>query len=79
MKEINLFTWFTERQLTHCPTHFVATRTPLTDASREWIVDKLSGRYFIGQFISTDEVKFMTYCPLFEDPQEAMLYELTWS
>lgn len=78
---INLHTWFGQRELRYCPIHFVPTQTPLSDDSRLWIYEKLQGRYFIGSKhnqATEDIFAFETY-PYFEDPQEAVLYELTWS
>ena len=65
IEDINLYTWFVDRNVNPCP--------ELTPESRAWIYDKLTGRFNIGQngFLAG-------FCPAFEDPKEAMMYELTW-
>ena len=71
--DINLYTWFMDRDINPCPDHFVKSKTELTDESKIWIYEKLSGRFSIG-----GSVLFTSQCPAFEDPKEAMMYELTW-
>lgn len=75
--DINLYTWFTERELDFCPKHFIKTNTPIDIDKKLWVLEKLSGRFYVGkktgQFFLFDESIW------FEDPQEAVLYELTWS
>lgn len=76
--DINLHTWFTERELSYIPGHFTVANTPLQDDSKHWIIEKLIGRYAIatassGSFLLDDEY------PAFEDQKEAVFYELTWS
>ena len=71
---INLHTWFVDRELNFSPKHFVVSKTPITDKSKIWIQEKLSGRYAMAPI----ESAFMEYAPSFEDPKEAMIYELTW-
>lgn len=73
---INLHTWFSDRELKHCPIHFVHTKTPITDQSKQWVLEKLTGRFCL---VNRNEVAFfMELTPSFEDPQEAVMYELTW-
>ena len=80
---INLYTWHTERRLTFCPKHFTLVKVELKDESKLWILERLSGRYFIGyhndsynaDVLFADTLEY----PSFEDPQEAVLFELTWS
>ena len=72
--DINLHTWFINRELGFAPSHFVASGTRLTEESTIWIQEKLSGRYAIVSL----ESAFMEYTPSFEDPKEALFYELTW-
>lgn len=69
---INIETWLTDRELSYCPKHFVKANTPLFDKSKIWILERLHGRFYI----QNDHLSFI---PFFEDPEEAMLYELTWS
>lgn len=80
--EINPQVWFGDRELPHTPKHFVVAKTLLTPESKLWITTKLSGRVSLVQctddstdfFISSDG-----WFPAFEDPAEAVLYELYWS
>jgi hypothetical protein len=74
IEDINLHTWFTNRKLDFAPNHFVASKTVLTSESKVWIQEKLSGRYAIVAL----ETSFMENVPSFEDPKEAMMYELAW-
>jgi hypothetical protein len=81
--EINPLIWFGERELTYTPKHFVSTNTPLTTESKLWIISKLSGRFsYINQINESSDYIMLsdsTYFPAFEDPAEAVLYELYWS
>ena len=85
--------WFSNRELDHAPKHFVVTKTRLTVPAKTWIIDKLKGRYAIvaSSVKSTDEDFDFWFpdaieddsgaggFPAFEDPNEAIFYELTWS
>lgn len=71
--DINLYTWFVDRNVNPCPEHFVKSKTELTEEAKVWVYEKLTGRFSIGH-----GGIFMGQCPAFEDPKEAMLYELTW-
>ena len=71
---INLNTWFMERELSFCPKHFVKCHTPITTESKLWVYETLKGRFYINH----NELFFDSNVH-FEDPQEATLYELTWS
>jgi len=42
-----------------------------------WIATTLNGRYSLVTMMDEDYQKFQV--PAFEDPREAVLYELTWS
>ena len=70
--DINLETWFTERELSVNPKHFTKTSTPLTFESKAWILEKLHGRF------SKYSKSISESCPAFEDPKEAVFYQLTW-
>ncbi len=74
LEDINLYTWFMDRNVNPCPDHFVKSNTELTDESKAWIYEKLIGRFSIGN----SDGFFMGQRPAFEDPKEAMMYELTW-
>ena len=78
MTSINLMTWFGQRELDYCPKHFIKTNTQLTKESKLWVLEKLSGRFFISTselslFFDSEGVIY------FEDPQEAVFYEIAWS
>lgn len=73
--DINLHTWFMERELDFIPSHFVTSSTPLTDDAKRWILEKLTGRFSVT---SSSNGFFGSYTPSFEDPKEALFYELTW-
>ena len=72
MIELNEITWYTERELFYCPPHFVKAGTKLSDESLAWIHEKLYGRFHVGTTYDTEY-------PYFEDPQEAVFFELVWS
>jgi hypothetical protein len=74
--KINFYTWFDARQLDFCPKHFLTTKTPVCEESLEWINETLQGRFYLYQVNDFLEFKIIPY---FEDPQEAILYELTWA
>ena len=74
---INLLTWFGKRQLDFCPKHFVKASTPISDDKLFWVFEKLQGRFYIsGSTVSLFDLHDEIY---FEDTQDLMLYELTWS
>lgn len=79
--EINLQSWFVDRELSHCPPHFVRTQTIATSENRLWIYEMCVGRYcFVNSSRNDDFIRFLdNKYPAFEDPKEAMLFELTWS
>jgi hypothetical protein len=66
--DINLHTWFITRELEFAPEHFTTCTTQTTVEARDWILEKLTGRFVITS----------TMCPSFEDPKEAVFYELKW-
>ena len=75
--------WFLERQLDFKPKHFVATNTPATKESLNWIVYNLKGRFCIFQRpnedIDINNFNWVNTYVAFEDPNEAILFELRWS
>ena len=73
IEDINIHTWFMDRDINPCPDHFVKTNTELTDEAKSWIYEKLIGRFSLGS-----SRLFNEQTPAFEDPKEAMIYELTW-
>jgi hypothetical protein len=74
IEDINLHTWFIDRELDFVPSHFVVSKTALTDDSKLWILENLTGRFSI----TGGEGFFASFAPAFEDPKEALFYELTW-
>jgi hypothetical protein len=77
MIEIDPVVWFSDREVYFKPPHFVMTNTPITEESKFWILKNLKGRFSLIEYgYVTRNKKFV---PAFEDPQEAILYELAWS
>lgn len=81
--DINLETWFTERELSVNPKHFTKTSAPLTPEAKAWILEKLHGRFSkynksISESFSKYNKSIIESCPAFEDPKEAVFYELTF-
>lgn len=81
--ELDIIAWHTNRLLDYKPTHFVLAKTPVTSESINWIYAKLRGRFcYVGENNLNDEDPWSflgEQYPAFEDPQEAVFYELTWS
>ena len=79
--QLDPITWFSERELTYTPKHFIVTSHPCTLESKQWVLDKLTGRFSITYpTISTSIIELISpSCIAFEDPQEAVFYELKWS
>lgn len=73
--DINLHTWFIDRELEFTPNHFVTSNVPVTDEAKEWILEKLTGRFSLT---TSTKGFFGSHFPSFEDPKEALFYELTW-
>ena len=81
MREVNPIVWFGERELTHVPPHFTKAVTSVTQESLMWVSSKLIGRYAMTTHTDLDSgfiFESHTYI-YFEDPAEAMIYELRWS
>lgn len=76
IEDVNIQTWFSERELNYVPAHFVAVKIPLAEGAREWILEKLQGRFAIVY-----RLRYTVHdlSVAFEDPKEAMFYELTWA
>jgi len=83
IENINLDTWQKNRFLKgQVPVHFVIARTPSTSENLEWVLERLHGRFTLVQNISDNNNDFMSYYQknyAFEDPKEAVQFELTWS
>jgi hypothetical protein len=84
MDEYNIdpVTWYSERELKFTPKHFVVTNTKLTEEARHWIMNTLRGRFsIIHKNTESEFLQILGYngYPAFEDPKEAITYELVWS
>lgn len=77
IEKLNYHSWFGYRCLNYKPAHFHATSTPLTVEKQDWVDEKLTGRYSI--VMVEEKYGYGHRVLYFEDPQEAILYELTWS
>lgn len=83
--QLNLHTWHVARELNFLPKHFIVSNTAITHESKQWILENLTGRFCIVSQVDTDlsEISSKLYlpkdCPAFEDPKEAILYELKFS
>lgn len=75
---VDLYSWYGQRELSFCPSHFVICDTPLTNESLNWVIGKLKGRYAILTQ-NTTMLNHFSNKIAFEDSKEAMFYELTWS
>jgi hypothetical protein len=82
IQDININTWFSDRELEIVPSHFTKASTPATKESISWVLEKLTGRFALttdttlsASFHFNIRDKFIW----FEDPKEAMMYELKWS
>ena len=87
---VNPLHWFGNRELEYTPKHFTIARTPLTEESKLWILNTLTGRFSVFHAeeniddIFDSVITVFTSAnimgrPAFEDPTEAVFYELTWS
>ena len=86
---INPLHWFSNREIEYTPKHFTLAKTPLTEESKLWILNTLIGRfsvYHADEIDQHDSLAVTVYVshaiwmrPAFEDPAEAVFYELTWS
>jgi len=72
--DLNLSQWFLERELNFMPNHFVRSNTPINAESYAWITEKLVGRFSLISG-GTHGASF----PAFEDPEEAVFYELKFA
>ena len=80
MKEFNPQLWFGARELKFVPPHFIKCSTTVTDESLRWVKNKLSGRFSLSDKLNSENFIFdNTITIAFEDPGEAVMYELRWS
>jgi hypothetical protein len=84
MTEYNIdpLSWYSDRQLNYTPKHFTVANTRLTEESRIWILNVLKGRFsIVSKTEEIDQLYILSFngYPAFEDPAEAVAYELYWS
>jgi hypothetical protein len=84
MTEYNVdpLSWYSDRQLSFTPKHFTVANTVLTQESKIWILNVLKGRFsIVSKEDEIDQLYILSFdgCPAFEDPAEAVAYELYWS
>ena len=78
--QVDPIVWFAERELSYPPVHFVTVATPLTEESKQWVLDHLRGRFSVTSnttdfLFNIDSLGHIS----FEDPKEATIFELKWS
>jgi hypothetical protein len=82
MTELNVYTWFSNRELSYCPKHFLVVDTLITQESKQWILEKLTGRFCLVEFPNyTNQESYdlqFGYFPAFENPTEATYFQLMW-
>lgn len=76
---IDPYVWFADREVEFFPKHFVLSNTPLTLESKQWVLDKLKGRFCIVQTNDFFISEYYLGNIAFEYPSEATFYELKWS
>jgi hypothetical protein len=76
INDINLNTWFMNREMDFVPDHFVRSKTAMTPEAREWVLETLTGRFAVMHSYS---LVSGSYTVAFEDPKEALFYELKWA
>ena len=81
LENINKETWFKKRCLEYIPSHFVITRTAVTTETLFWVYERTNGRFaFVKHYPHADQQSLIyDEAIAFEDPKEAVMYELTWS
>lgn len=81
-------TWYSNREMDYTPAHFVVAKTAITTESKLWILNSLRGRFSMVSSAQNDQdIVSSVYVflnsnygvPAFEDPKEAVLYELKWA
>ena len=85
MSDLNLCTWFSKRELDYCPSHFTVSTHLITAESKQWVLEKLTGRFCLVEYPNyindNDSQEFwgFGYYPAFENPAEATYFQLIWS
>jgi len=79
MREMDPLVWFGNRVVKPAPRHFTGTSVPSNHDIHSWVLTNLKGRYsletnsFGGHSLDLGSYYY------FEDPAEAMIFELRWS
>ena len=73
--DLNLNQWFMDRELDFTPEHFTVSNVPCTPTARLWILEKLTGRFAMH---NGNKGFSSAVHPAFEDPKEALFFELAW-
>jgi hypothetical protein len=78
---IDPLSWFTDREMPFTPKHFTVTSHPLSVESKQWVLDTLTGRFSVVYRLESTSLTFIIPNGniAFEDPKEAIFYELRWS
>lgn len=81
--QLNPFTWHSTRELRFTPSHFVVVSKIITSESFQWILEKQTGRFSLiecpNYSMEHDLLEYYGYFPGFEDPAEAIHFQLVWS
>ena len=86
MTELNVYTWFSNRELSYIPAHFIVVDTIISTESKQWILEKLTGRFCLVDIhnspTDSTEVSYpwhFGYSPAFENSIEATYFQLIWN
>ena len=84
MRDIDPLVWFGTREVTPVPKHFIRTPTSTSPESLLWVITRLKGRYSLSTVIEEESSVLVLGNDIhqaiyFEDPSEAMMFELRWS
>jgi hypothetical protein len=83
--------WFANREVSLVPKHFIKCSSPVSEASKQWILNKTQGRYAFSDVqndlnLSDDDLTaiFLLYNEPeqfvhFENSEDAIMYNLLWS
>lgn len=76
INDINIHEWYMDRQLQLLPSHFVKCENiALSDQMIIWIKEELKGRYTVYSEVGNLYKDYVA----FEDPSEALYFNLKWS
>lgn len=78
--DLNIADWHDVRRLSWVPAHFHKIQVTASSAVQDWILENTQGRWAVCSRFDQERDVFLNRSGLaFEDPQEAMLCQLTWS